>query len=216
MLLGTEVIACRRRRPWLSAFAGIPPTPRRVAAVRTCLRKSARPLERSGRLASGDGQLCVGAVRDIVERVRRRRADHNCACGAPAALCAARSTRALGVREMRRYLFATASLATVLLVACSSDVTFNNQSDSPVHDVRWTLQENPEVVIDVGAVAPRTSKRTTLPSGFGESSLWIGATRGSELLVAECGYIESDSSYSAAASIQAEGPIICKVNLRGY
>jgi hypothetical protein len=63
MLPGTELIACRRMRPWLSAFAGIPPTPRRAAAVPTCLRTSARPLGHSGRLASGDGQLCVRAGR---------------------------------------------------------------------------------------------------------------------------------------------------------
>jgi hypothetical protein len=117
---------------------------------------------------------------------------------------------------MRRYLLVTALLTTVLLVGCSSDVTFKNQSDAPVHDVRWTLKEEPEVVVDVGTVAPRTSERTTLPSGFGESSLWIGATRGHELLVTECGYIEAGGSYSADASIQAEGPIICKVNLNGY
>jgi len=39
---------------------------------------------------------------------------------------------------------------------------------------------------------------------------------GSELLLTECGYIEAGGSYSAAASIQAEGPITCKISLNGY
>jgi hypothetical protein len=117
---------------------------------------------------------------------------------------------------MPRYQLVTALLTLVVLVACSNDVTFENQSSSPVHDVRWVLEEEPEVVISVGVVAPRTSMPTSLPSGFGESSLWVGALRGSELLLTECGYIEAGGSYSAAASIQAEGPITCKVSLNGY
>jgi hypothetical protein len=117
---------------------------------------------------------------------------------------------------MPRFLLATALLTAVPLIACSTDATFENQSSNPVHDVRWILEEEPEVVISVGLVAPRTSMPTTLPSGFGESSLWVGALRGSELLLTECGYIEAGGSYSAAASIQVEGPITCKVSLNGY
>ena len=51
-----------------------------------------------------DAQQSVGAVRESVERARRRRADHYRACGAPAALCAARSSRTLGDQRRRDIL----------------------------------------------------------------------------------------------------------------
>lgn len=117
---------------------------------------------------------------------------------------------------MRQQRLAPALATTFLLIGCSSDLTFENRSQNAVHDVRWVLKEEPEIAIDVGVVAPKASQVTNLPPGFGESSLWIGALRGNELLMTECGYIEAGGSYSAAATVQADGPIRCEVSLDGY
>jgi hypothetical protein len=117
---------------------------------------------------------------------------------------------------MLRHRLVVVIPTSILIVGCSTDVTFENLSSDPIHGVRWVLKEEPEVAIDVGTVAPRTLQPSTLPNDFGESSLWVGAIRRSELLVTECGYIESGGSYSAAATIQADGPITCKVSLNGY
>jgi hypothetical protein len=109
-----------------------------------------------------------------------------------------------------------ALVVAALLTGCGPAATIENRTGAPIHDVRWVLKEDPNVVIEAGSIDAYSSRRTKLPGFFGESSLWVEARRIDDALGTECGYIEASSMYVAKASISSEGGIACEVSINGY
>jgi hypothetical protein len=113
------------------------------------------------------------------------------------------------------------SLLSVLMSAdclagCScfnTYATVQNFSSMPLMDAKWLLSESPAIVVDVGTIAGGSSQRTTLPSGFGESSLHFTAVLDSRNIQVTCGYLESDGLYHAHVRVNSNGTATCEVTI---
>ncbi len=118
---------------------------------------------------------------------------------------------------MWRFISLSSVLTGIISVAgCgwfNTYATVQNFSSTSLMGAQWVLSESPAIVVEVGTIAGGSSKRTELPSGFGESSLDFTAVLDSRRIQVTCGYLESDGDYQAHVRVKPDGSATCEVTI---
>jgi hypothetical protein len=107
-------------------------------------------------------------------------------------------------------------ISIICLAGCgwfNTYATVQNLSSTPLMGAKWVLSESPAIIVEVGTIAGGSSQRTTLPSGFGESSLHFTAALDSKNIQVTCGYLESDGLYQAHVRVNPDGSATCEVTI---